>query len=131
MKKIIKVFVVSLMILHLLLFAFSNVYIIKSVSMAPTLQPNDVVFCFPISLKYKPQKGDILFFKFNKGDSSLLIKRVWDITPSDSLYMKGDNEKNSYDSRHFGYIHKSDIIGKPICILYSKRACLHFFKKIK
>ncbi len=36
------------------------------------------------------------------------------VVDNDSFFVLGDNRDNSYDSRHFGFISKSDIVGRVI-----------------
>lgn len=48
-------------------------------------------------------KGDLL----NETDDELTV-------PSDSFFLMGDNRGHSYDSRNFGPVHKSTIVGKAM-----------------
>jgi signal peptidase I len=38
--------------------------------------------------------------------------------PEDYYYAMGDNSKSSLDSRYWGCLHKSALIGKPLIIFY-------------
>ena len=64
----------------------------------------------------KPKIGDIVAFK-EKKSGKIFIKRVAKIDPSadEELYfVRGDNKRDSMDSRMLGWISKRDIIGRVI-----------------
>ncbi|MCS6999533.1 MAG: signal peptidase I [Bacteroidota bacterium] len=42
----------------------------------------------------------------------------------DYYYVLGDNRSSSFDSRYWGFVSESDIIGKPVVILWSKSPIL-------
>lgn len=88
-------------------------------SMLPTLKHGQdvLVWCW----FYQPKAGDMVVIKKNGKE---MIKRVRQMS-SDPLrlvgdeasrgaFVQGDNEKESTDSRNFGWINKKDIIGKVI-----------------
>lgn len=78
--------------------------------MLPTLKPGQdvLVWCWFV----KPKVGDIVAIKVNGKE---MIKRVSKFSDREiMIYVLGDNEKESTDSRNFGWIKKSEIIGKVI-----------------
>ena len=75
--------------------------------MIPFLNPGDEVIVWKHS---KPKIGDATVFKKN---NKFYIKRVKKIE-NGKYFVLGDNEKESIDSRKFGWIDKKDIIGKVI-----------------
>lgn len=77
-------------------------------SMLPALKRGDnvLVLCWFFNL----EKGDLVSVKKQGKD---LIKRVKTIKESE-IFVLGDNEKVSLDSRSFGWINKKEIIGKVI-----------------
>ena len=80
---------------------------VKEKSMTPFLNPGDEVITWKYS---KPKIGDVTVFKKN---NKFYIKRVKK-NENGKYFVLGDNEKESIDSRKFGWIDKKDIIGKVI-----------------
>lgn len=76
--------------------------------MLPKLKPGQdvLVLCW----FFKIEKGDLVAIKKQGKD---MIKRVKAIKESE-IFVLGDNEKVSLDSRNFGWIENSEIIGKVI-----------------
>lgn len=81
-------------------------------SMSPTLKKGQEVLTFNWA---KPKVGDIVVVKDQK------IKRVQKIMGS-KAYLVGDNKPESTDSRHFGSVDISQIIGKVIYYLHDSKA---------
>lgn len=77
--------------------------------MIPTLkQGQDVlVLCWFYTFKV----GDIVAIRKNGKD---MIKRVKQISSDSGIFVIGDNEKMSIDSRKLGWIKKKELIGKVI-----------------
>ncbi len=76
--------------------------------MLPTLKPGHdiLVLCW----FYRLRVGELIALK---KDGKEMIKRIQDIRDH-KLFVTGDNAKESTDSRSFGWISKSEIIGKVI-----------------
>ena len=72
-------------------------------SMQPYLKQGQVVF----AMKKKPRIGDVVIAKQNNRE---VIKRLTSIC-NEGLYLKGDNASASSDSRTYGRINESDILG--------------------
>lgn len=87
-------------------------------SMEPTIKNGESVLASGIPYLFsKPKVGDIVAFKDNKS-RKVFVKRIVKIDPSadgDKHFVKGDNERDSLDSRRLGWIEKKDIVGKVIC----------------
>lgn len=83
--------------------------------MLPTLKPGQdvLVLCWFYTLK----RGDLVAFK---KDGKEMVKRVQKVllgdepTSNREIIVQGDNKEQSADSRKFGPVDKSQIIGKVI-----------------
>lgn len=79
--------------------------------MLPTLKPGQDVLVFIWAYLWnKPKVGDIVVIKLNGKE---IIKRI-QLLDDHRIFAMGDNEMMSTDSRKFGPINKSQIIGKVI-----------------
>lgn len=76
--------------------------------MLPTLKPGQdvLIWCW----FYNPKVGEIVAVKVNGRD---VIKRVQKVHDR-NIFVQGDNKEESIDSRRFGWVNKSQIIGKLI-----------------
>lgn len=81
--------------------------------MLPTLKPGQDVLVFNWAYIFsKPKLKDIVVVKINGRD---MVKRIQKCDDR-QVFVTGDNEKESTDSRSFGPIDKSNILGKVIFI---------------
>jgi nickel-type superoxide dismutase maturation protease len=79
-------------------------------SMTPTIKNGDTVLVSCIFYLFiNPKINDIVAFKDKNGQ--VLIKRIIGIQ-NNKYYLYGDNKQDSYDSRSFGFIMRSQILGK-------------------
>ena len=81
-------------------------------SMLPTLKEGNEVICYrwAYSAKKPPKVDDIVVAKIKDLE---IIKRVIFVR-DDEVYLKGDNEQQSTDSRNFGWINNRQIVGKAV-----------------
>lgn len=94
------------------LFPFSR-FIVLGNSMFPTLIPGQSVLVYKWAYIFsKPKIGDIVVIKHNGKE---IIKRIKKVL-NGGIFVRGDNIDASTDSRNFGFINKTDIIGKVIFI---------------
>lgn len=78
-------------------------------SMDPYIKDEDKVLASGIFYLFKsPKINDIVAIKHKE---SFLIKRISKINDN-KFFVRGDNEKDSLDSRKFGFISRQDILGK-------------------
>ena len=80
-------------------------------SMEPAIKYGDFVLVSSIPYYFSPPKEkDIIAFNYK---DKILIKRIIKIQ-DEELYLEGDNKNDSLDSRSFGKVKKSDILGRVI-----------------
>jgi nickel-type superoxide dismutase maturation protease len=90
-------------------------YRISGESMSPTLKNNDIVLVNRLAyLFYSPTCGDVVACHDPRG-GKVLIKRIAKIE-NNRYFVLGDNLEHSTDSRKFGMIEKSAIVGKVLSL---------------
>ena len=81
--------------------------------MLPLLKPGDDVLVNPNAYRQtQPRPGDIVVAQHPFRQDVRLIKRVTDVLDNGRYVLKGDNPAESTDSRTFGAISASYIIGR-------------------
>lgn len=84
--------------------------------MIPTFLSGESVLVSNVPYLFsKPKVGEILAFKKN---GEIFIKRIVKID-NEKYFVKGDNKKDSLDSRGFGWIERKKIVGKVVYPLSS------------
>lgn len=73
-------------------------------SMSPAFPPGKIVFAWR---KTTPKVGDVVIVRHHKLE---LIKRISKLT-TEGVYLLGDNAERSTDSRHYGWLPLSSIMG--------------------
>jgi signal peptidase I len=96
-------------------------------SMTPTLIPGDYVLTD--TWTHNTKKSDIVVFKKElRGNTVFNVKRITHsagdifhekVLSDSQVAVMGDNRDNSDDSRVFGAINKSDIVGKVVWVAFS------------
>jgi len=90
-------------------------YKISGSSMLPTLKTGDMVLVNKVAYWFSsPKKNDIVAVR-DPRDGKTLIKRIIKIEEN-SYFVQGDNKNSSTDSRVFGMIKKTDIIGNVVIL---------------
>jgi signal peptidase I len=86
---------------------------IQGESLAPGYRDGDFVFSsnLPYLLR-KPRRGDVIVFRHPH--HGVLIKRIASVEPARALVRVEGTGPDSIDSRQFGPVHTSDILGKVI-----------------
>ncbi|HSD55873.1 MAG TPA: S26 family signal peptidase [Candidatus Saccharimonadales bacterium] len=77
-------------------------------SMVPALPPGRLVLAVPAS---KIARGDVVIILH---DGLEKIKRVADIDAQNRLYVLGDNQGQSTDSRVFGWVEADQVLAKAV-----------------
>ncbi|MBM76726.1 MAG: nickel-type superoxide dismutase maturation protease [Proteobacteria bacterium] len=86
-------------------------FVVAGNSMLPTLKNDESIFISPHHYKDNPiLEGELVLVKHPNKDL-LIVKRVAFIE-NQSIFLIGDNPKQSTDSRHFGAVSKDLILGK-------------------
>lgn len=85
---------------------------VAGLSLSPEYQDGDYVLVAPPRLAGSVGRGDVVVFR-RPDDGSTTIKHVDHVLPGGALYVLGTHE-HSVDSRHFGPIARSAVIGKVI-----------------
>jgi len=108
-----------------------RIYAIPSSSMEPALQIGDHIAVTPYR-GGQPQRGDVIVFRSPVNADELMVKRIAGvpgdlveggqgklIVPGDCYFVLGDNRANSFDSRNWGMLRRSLIVGRARMILWS------------
>ena len=104
MKDLLQMVVIGAVVAGLALFV-ARPYRVDGDSMEPNFHDGQWLVINKIT---KPRIGDVVVFKYGDMD---LLKRV--IHPEgDGWWVEGDNKEQSTDSRSFGPVPKSAVIGK-------------------
>lgn len=88
---------------------------IEGLSMVPVLAPGDRVLVLRTD---RIAVGDIVAFVDPDGTDTVLVKRVAGVDRS-SVRVEGDNSGTSKDSRHFGPVPRSAVIGRVLWCYWS------------
>ncbi len=83
-------------------------------SMAPSLHSGDCVLIDP---KASVEPGDIVLAQHPYKSSVRILKRLSSVEPDGRIFLSGDNSDESTDSRSFGSISRSDVLGKVVARL--------------
>ena len=93
-------------------------FAVEGPSMEPAYRPGDRLLVNRLAyLRRPPAPGDAVVIRDPEHPSRLLLKRVAAApdgpqTEADRIYLLGDNPAESRDSRHFGPLPRSAIVGK-------------------
>ena len=143
---------IILLALLIMIVFIGRPYVVRGISMQPTLHEGDRVFVVKYRFGRNPARGDVVVLKDIIGSSEMLIKRVVAvggdrvtirngsvmvndkyyhnnteipldqpytlIVPDDSIFVMGDNESRSFDSRTFGSIRLDKVVGRAVLIFW-------------
>ena len=115
---------------------------VPSTSMTPAILPGDRIYVNKLAYDLKmpfttlhmmtwaePKRGDVVVLN-SPHDGTPLVKRIaavpgdriegqGEVVPSGKYYVRGDNTDHSFDSRYFGYVDRSQILGRAVCVIVS------------
>ncbi len=81
--------------------------------MEPALHAGDYVVVNRRAYRTRdPQAGDIVVLKDPEAPGQFLVKRVMSGDRQAGVFVMGDNEAESRDSRHFGLVPVPQVVGK-------------------
>ena len=88
-------------------------YEIAGGSMAPALDPGDFVIVDRGAFASRvPRRGDIVVVADPREPGRTLVKRVANVDLHGALWLLGDNPEASTDSRTFGPVRQSEVVGR-------------------
>jgi len=88
-------------------------YQIKGNSMVPIFRNNDIILINRLAYVFRsPKENDVIVLRDPRNGREIL-KRIVKVNNS-AYFVEGDNKKESTDSREFGPITKTAIIGRVI-----------------
>jgi nickel-type superoxide dismutase maturation protease len=80
-------------------------------SMQPTLRPGDRI----LALTWAPPRADaVIVFRDPERGATFTVKRVQALTARGEVIVRGDNPNVSRDSRHFGPVPRSLVVGRAL-----------------
>lgn len=83
--------------------------------MQPLLQPGEEVLINPYAYRHlDPKPGDLVVARHPQQPTLRLIKQVIYVEP-EGCFLKGLNTAASTDSRTFGLVPSSNILGQVVC----------------
>lgn len=111
-----------------------HIYAVPSASMAPTLQAGDHIVV--TAYRGAPQRGDVIVFHAPASSDELMVKRIAGapgdtvdagagrtvLVPAGCYFVVGDNQQDSFDSRHWGPLPRNLVVGRVRLVLWSSVA---------
>ena len=112
-------FVLIYYFIHKYLFEIS---FLEGDSMLPTFNKNLTVALIDkfSPIWFRPKLNQIVIVNLNGIEICKRIKKIKTIEKNILIWIEGDNKKNSFDSRNFGWIKKEFIIGNVLIEIYPK-----------
>ncbi len=104
-------------LVHLLLWLVGRRrrYRIRGGSMRPTLSPGDQILVDPLAYTQTgPKEGDIVVTRHLYRTDVWMVKRVVGVLEDGRFFLVGDNPDESTDSRFFGTVPRSLILGRVV-----------------
>ncbi len=92
------------------------IFRVKDRSMQPSLNDGDYIIVNRLSYLFRrPNPGDIIVLR-HPSNGMLIVKRVA-YERNGMFYVTGDNAKESEDSKSFGFVSRSAVLGKVMRVI--------------
>ena len=115
----IKFTIIALLIVIPIRLWIAQPFIVSGASMEPTFDNGNYLIIDEFSYHFqKPQKGDVIVFRYPLDPSKFFIKRIIDIPKDGEYFVEGDNRGASFDSRSWGNVPEKNIIGRAFLRLW-------------
>ena len=87
-------------------------FIVQGQSMSPTLRDGDWILVEDgYYVSNEPVCGDLVLIEHPNHPQLVMVKRISNID-EDQIFLLGDNPLHSTDSRHFGSVHRENLIAR-------------------
>lgn len=93
---------------------------VTGISMTPTLLPGEQILCTGLLRRLLIRRGVIIVARDPRDSTLLIIKRVERVDNKTEIWVLGDNQTASSDSRQFGYIPLKRVEGRALFIYSPK-----------
>jgi len=106
---------------------FIDLMITQGRSMLPTLKPGSLLVVNKAAYGFRipglglyvfrwssPRPGDLLVFYTPLGERA--VKRCYSVYEEGTLFVRGDNDLESFDSRSYGLVPLDHILGKVVAV---------------
>ena len=88
-------------------------YEVSGQSMTPALDDSDWILVDRGAYRHAlPRPGHVVLARDPRDPSRQVVKRVLDVDLHDGVWIEGDNREQSSDSRHYGAVPRSLILGR-------------------
>lgn len=110
-RSLVRTIIFTVLVCVILLQIVFGLSIVEGDSMEPGISDSDIVVFCRVLQEY--EKGDIVIAEVEQGE---VIKRI-EYIKDGQIYLVGDNDEKSIDSRDFGLVSEKNVIGKVVYVI--------------